>query len=179
MVFPEGKLFQSSDAFNHRRQENMYKSGLIFGAVMLVAGLVITLFLPYCVPCVALVIGLIAGYVGGVYGKPSDQPQATKSGAITGAIAGVGVILGEMIGAVINSVMVKPDQINQILKQFGFSTGTQLTTGQYWAAQLGVNCCLSLFSVALMAGLGAVGGLLWWNYNGKKQALPPGFLPPQ
>ena len=156
----------------------MYKSGLIFGAGMLVAALVITLILPYCVPCVALVVGLAAGYVAGVYAKPTGQPLATRSGAIAGAVAGVGVILGEMIGAVINGLLVKPAQVDQILRQFGINTGTQMTSGEYWAAQLGANCCISLVSVVLMAGLGALGGLLWWNYNGKKQVLPPLSLPP-
>ncbi len=156
----------------------MYKSGLIFGAGMLVAALVITLILPYCVPCVALVVGLAAGYVAGVYAKPAGQPLATKSGAIAGAVAGVGVILGEMIGAVINGLLVKPDQVNQLLRQFGITATFDLTPTTLWASQLGINFCLSLVSVVLMAGLGALGGLLWWNYNGKKQVLPPLSLPP-
>ena len=153
----------------------MYKSGLIFGAVMFIAALVITLFVPYCVPCVALLIGLAAGYVAGVFGKPIDQPGATRSGAIAGAVAGGGVILGEMIGAVINAVMVGPEKITQILQQFGFPS-TQMTSGEYWAAQLGINCVIALVSVALMAGLGALGGLIWWSATGKKEVLPP--VPP-
>jgi hypothetical protein len=156
----------------------MYKSGLIFGIVMLVAALVVTLFLPYCVPCVALAIGLAAGYVAGVYGKPAEQPQATKSGAIAGVIAGVGVILGEMIGAVINVVFVKPEQIAQILQQLGITASFDLTPTVYIVSQLGINLCISLVSLALMAGVGALGGLLWWNYNGNKQVLPPMSLPP-
>ena len=149
----------------------MYKSGLIFGAVMFIAALVVTLFVPYCVPCVALLIGLAAGYVASIFAKPLEQPSATKSGAIAGAVAGGGVILGEMIGAVINAVMVGPQRIAQILQQFGFPS-TQMSSGEYWAAQLGINCLIALLSVALMAGLGALGGLIWWSVNGKKPALP-------
>ncbi len=156
----------------------MYKSGLIFGAVMLVAALVITLVFPYCVPCAALLVGLAAGYVAGVYGKPGDQSLATKSGAIAGAIGGIGVILGEMIGALINAISVGPERVIQLMQQLGLP-GMQLTTGQYWAAQIGINLCLSLVSVALMAGLGALGGMLWWNGNKNKKVLPPTPLPPQ
>ncbi len=156
----------------------MYKSGLIFGAVMLVAALVITLFVPYCVPCVALLLGFAAGYVAGVYSKPGDRSLATKSGAIAGAIAGIGVVLGEMIGALINAFSVGPAQVTQLMQQLGFP-GIQMTTAEYWAAQIGVNLCLSLVSVALMAGLGALGGMLWWNGNKNKPALPPASFPPQ
>ena len=156
----------------------MYKSGLIFGGIMLIVALVITLFLPYCVPCVALLLGLAAGYVAGIFGKPAGQPSATKSGAIAGAIAGAGVILGEMIGAVINAFSVGPEKITQILQSLGISGSIQMTSGEYWAAQIGVNLCISLFSVALMAGVGALGGLLWWSGTGKKQIMTPPVLPP-
>ncbi len=151
----------------------MVKSGLIFGAVMFVAALVITLFVPYCVPCVALLIGLAAGYVAGNIGKPLNQPAATKSGAIAGAIAGAGVLIGEMIGAGINGAMMGPAKVAQLLQQFGFTSGTQMGTGEYWAILLGENCVIALISVALMAGLGALGGLLWWNANKNKQVLTP------
>jgi hypothetical protein len=156
----------------------MYKSGLIFGAVMFVLALVITLILPYCVPCAALLVGLAAGYVAGVYLKPAEQNLATRSGAIAGAVAGIGVILGEMIGAVINGATVGPEKIMQIFQQFGINTGFQMTTTEYWASQLGINFCISLVSVILMAGLGALGGLIWWNSKGKQQILPPSPLPP-
>ena len=156
----------------------MYKSGLIFGGIMLVVALGVTLVLPYCVPCAALLLGLAAGYVAGVFGKPPGQPVATRSGAIAGAIAGAGVIIGEMIGAIINAVAVGPEKIAQLMQTLGISLGTSMTTGEYWAAQLGVNFCLSLISVVLMAGLGALGGLLWWNATGKKQAVPPPSQPP-
>jgi hypothetical protein len=158
---------------------NMYKSGLIFGIVMLFVALGVTLVLPYCVPCVALLLGLAAGYVAGVFGKPAGQPLAVRAGAIAGVIASIGVVIGEMAGAVINASFVKPENLQQLLQTLGISGGITMTSNQIWASQLGVNCFLSLVSVALMAGLGALGGLLWWNGSGKKQAVPPAFLPPQ
>ncbi len=151
----------------------MYKSGLIFGAVMFVVALVVTLILPYCVPCVALLIGLAAGYVAAVWAKPPDQPLATRSGAIAGAIAGAGVIIGEMVGALINAASVGPERMTQLLQQLGITMPVQLSPAEYWAAQLGINLCIALFSVALMAGLGALGGLLWWNANKNKLVAPP------
>jgi hypothetical protein len=156
----------------------MVKSGLIFGVVMLFVALGVTLVLPYCIPCVALLLGLAAGYVAGVFGKPAGQPFATRSGAIAGAIAGAGVVIGEMIGAAINAAFVNPATVTRLMQQLGLPA-LQMSSGEYQAAQLGVNCLISLISVALMAGLGALGGLLWWNASGKNQAVPPTFMPPQ
>jgi hypothetical protein len=154
----------------------MLKSGLIFGGVALLVALGITLVIPYCVPCLALLLGLAAGYVAGVFGKPADQPTATKSGAIAGLLGGVGVVLGEMVGAVINGFAVGPEMVSQIMQNLGIAGGMPLNQTTYWAANLAMNLCLSLFSVALMAGLGALGGLLWWNTNGKRHTvLPPSF----
>jgi len=157
----------------------MYKSGLIFGIVMLFVALGVTLVFPYCVPCAALLLGLAAGYVAGVFGKPTGQPLAVRAGAIAGAIAGIGVVIGEMTGAVINASFVKPENLQQFMQILGISGGVSLTSGQIWASQIGINCFLSLVSVALMAGLGALGGLLWWNGSSKNQSVPPSFLPPQ
>jgi hypothetical protein len=157
----------------------MLKSGLIFGGVALVVALGVTLVMPYCVPCLALLLGLAAGYVAGIFGKPADQPTATKSGAIAGALGGVGVVLGEMIGAVINGFIVGPEGIAQVISNLGISSAIQLTPDIYWVANLGMNLCLSLFSVGLMAGLGTLGGLLWWNINGKKHTLLPPSFPMQ
>jgi hypothetical protein len=154
----------------------MVKSALIFGGVALLVALGITLVMPYCVPCLALLLGLAAGYVAGLFGKPADQASATRSGALAGLLGGVGVVLGQMIGAVINGFLVGPQGVAQIISNLGISGGVQLTPDLYWVANLGVNLCLSLFSVGLMAGLGALGGLLWWNTTGKKHTvLPPSF----
>ena len=113
----------------------MYKSGLIFGAVMLVLGLGVTLFLPYCVPCVALLVGLAAGYVAGVFAKPVEQQTAVRSGAIAGALGGIGVVLGEMIGAVINAAAVGPERIIEVMRQFGITTPTQMTPERSWYSE--------------------------------------------
>jgi hypothetical protein len=157
----------------------MLKSGLIFGGVALFVALAITLVMPYCVPCLALLLGLAAGYVSGVFGKPAAQASATRTGALAGLLGGIGVVLGEMIGAVINGFLIGPQGVAQVLSNLGISSGIPLTSDTYWIANLGMNLCLSLFSVGLMAGLGALGGLLWWNTNGKKPTIFPPAFPPQ
>jgi hypothetical protein len=155
----------------------MVKSGLIFGVVMLVVALGVTLVMPYCIPCVALGIGFAAGYVAGVFGKPADKSSATKSGTMAGALAGAGVVLGEMAGAVINGYSVGPEKTAELMQTLGIPGVAPMTASSYWTAMLGMNLCMSLFSVALMAGLGALGGLVWWQARGKNQSAPPSSFP--
>lgn len=157
----------------------MYKSGLIIGGVALVLAIGSTLISPLCVPCLALFLGLGAGYLAGVFEKPSEQPAATKSGAIAGAVGGAGIFLGQMIGTVINGFIVGPEGVAQILEGLDLPADMAGSAGSYWASLIGGNCCMGLFSVGLMAGLGALGGLLWWQTKGKNLSTPPANVMPQ
>jgi hypothetical protein len=146
----------------------MLKSGLIFGVVALFLSAGAALLSPLCVPCcLALFLGLGAGFVAGVFDKPGDNNTATKSGALSGAIGGVGALVGQSIGAVINGALVGPEGTARILEQLG------LPSGGYWAGLFASGCCLGILDIALMAGLGALGGILWWQISGKKAAIAP------
>jgi hypothetical protein len=157
--------------------KNMYKSGLIVGIVTLLLALGTTLVFPFCVPCLALLVGLAAGYLAGVFEKPGSLEAARKNGAIAGAIGGAGALLGQIIGAAINGYMVGPENALQILQNFGFPTSTYMTPQLYWASTIGGNCCIGLISVLIMAGMGLLGGLLWWSTAGSKSATPPPAFP--
>lgn len=149
----------------------MLKSGLIVGAVALVIAIGGSLVSPICVPCLALFLGLGAGYLAGVFDKPYDSGASTKSGAAAGAIGGVGALLGHMVGAALNSVIMGPQAAADMLEQFGLPAGDLAGGGVgYWAGVIGSTCCFGLLDVALMAGLGALGGLLWWQVTGKESA---------
>jgi hypothetical protein len=158
----------------------MIKAGVILAVVALIIAIGVTLLLPYCTPCSAIVLGLAGGYLAGVFDKPNAQNGATKSGAIAGAIGGVGGLLGQMIGAVINGLVVGPEKAAQIsgpiIESLGLPAGT-LDSSSYWLSTIGINCCLGLVGIGIMAGLGALGGLIWWSTTGKKQQLPP-VVPP-
>jgi hypothetical protein len=156
----------------------MVKSGIIIAVVALFIALGVTLVFPYCTPCSAIVLGLAAGYLVGVFDKPTTQNAATKSGAIAGAIGGAGALLGQMIGAVINGFTVGAANASDIVEQLGIPM-EGLTTQNYWASTIGINCCLGLVGVGIMAGLGALGALIWWSTTGKKQQLPPVVPPSQ
>jgi hypothetical protein len=77
---------------------------------------------------------------------------------IPGPLAGQNVIAA----AVINSLLVGPAGTVRLLRQLGIQPGGPTDNAtSYWAGIIGRTCCLALFDIALMAGLGALGGLLW------------------
>jgi hypothetical protein len=147
----------------------MLKSGLIAGAVTFVLALGFTLLSPLCVPCLALLLGLGAGFLAGVFDKPLDNSNAAKSGAGAGAIGGIGAIIGQMVGAVLNSIIVGPETAAALMEQLGLPAPDPNSLGAgYWVGIVGSGCCFGLLDVALMAGLGALGGILWWQISGKQ-----------
>lgn len=150
----------------------MLKSGLIVGVIMLVLALAATLLSPLCAPCIALFVGLGAGFLAGVFDKPLESGGSAKSGAAAGAIGGGGGLVGAMIAAVVNAIFVGPDRAAEIMRQLGMSSGPGTTEGYYIGA-FGGPCCIGLFDVALMAGLGALGGLLWYQILGKRTSALP------
>ncbi len=143
----------------------MVKAGLILGVVMLVLGIGGSLITPLCVPCIALLAGLGAGYLAGVYEKPLASGGAAKVGAIAGAIGGAGALLGQIVGGILNSVMVDPQTIVNILEQLGLPTTYDPAT--LHIAQIGGGVCFGVLDIVLMAGLGALGGMLWYQISGK------------
>jgi hypothetical protein len=150
----------------------MVKSGLIVGVATLLLALGTTLISPICSICVAVFAGLAAGYLANVFDKPRTPEGIIGRGAGAGAIAGAVAIIGQMIGAVINASTVDAAIINEM---FGEPIMTDQTL---WVAQLGVGVCIGLFNVAIMAGLGAAGALIWRQMRGNTQTPnPPPYAP--
>jgi hypothetical protein len=146
----------------------MRKSGLIFSVVAILFGIGLSLLSPICVPCLAVFLGLGAGYLAGVFDKPVESSASGKSGAIAGVIGGVGALLGQGIGSVINASIVGPERAVELIRQLGVPTSSvgSIQSG-YWGGLIGVTCCAGLLDVVFMAGLGALGGILWWQFVGK------------
>lgn len=153
----------------------MIKSGLIVGGVMLLLSLGVGLVSPLCSICVAVLAGLGAGYLANVYENPAFGSGAPARGAGAGAIAGAIAILGQIIAAVINSSQIDPALFTQMFGDQGLTDEqlqVYLTIGQYGGA-----FCIGLLNLALMAGLGALGGVLWRQRH-NNQMNPPMTPPP-
>lgn len=143
----------------------MVKAGLIFGVVMLVLGIGGSLITPICVPCIALMAGLGAGYLASVYEKRATSGDTAKTGAGAGAIAGAGALIGQLAGSIINSMIVGPDTAAELLESWGVSAVSDPIF--YYVGAIGGGLCFGIVDIALMAGFGALGGILWYQINGK------------
>ncbi len=154
----------------------MLKAGLIVGAVMLVLGITFGFLFPLCVACLAIFAGVGAGYLAGVFDKPADQGSAAKSGASAGAIGGAGALIGQVIGGVASAAIQGPQAGAEIMRQLGVPVDTPTagagTAGFYIGAFLS-TCCFGLVSLALMAGLGALGGFIWYRMTAPKPPTLP------
>ena len=148
----------------------MLKAGLIGAGVGFVLALIAVLVTPFCNPCVALLLGLGVGVLAAVWERPVTSGAGAGQGAKAGAIAAAGGLLGQMIGAVANGLVVGPERVAEVYRQLNIQVPA-MTQQTYWVYNVGGNCLCGAFNVALGAGLGALGGLLWYQIKGKNQ--PP------
>jgi len=150
----------------------MWKAGIIVGiaAFVLVLGASAGLS-PLCgLLCVAPIAGLVAGYLAGVFEKPATGEDGAKTGALSGLAGGVGALLGHIAAGVINAMFAP-----QTAEFMGDVFDTAINAESTRMAALGMGVCGGLGDVALMAGLGALGGYLWYQMVGSKAtpAAPP------
>lgn len=124
---------------------------------------------PFCNPCVALLLGLGVGVLAAVWERPATSGGSAGEGAKAGALATVGSLIGHMIGAVANGLIVGPQGAAELYRQLNIQV--PITPQTYWMYNLGGNCLCAAVNVALGAGLGALGGFLWYQFSGKNQ--PP------
>ncbi len=155
----------------------MLKSGLIIGAVTLVLASILGFIFPLCIPCLAILVGAGAGYLAGMFDKPQASGNSAKIGAGAGAIGGIGALIGHVVGGTATSLVTGPEQAAALMRQFGVAVDTS-NPAVYYAGAVGGACCFGLFEVLLMAGVGALGGMLWYQFVGKNSAVgsPPASM---
>ncbi len=156
----------------------MLKSGLIVGVVAFILSIGAALVTPLCVPCLALLFGLVAGYLTGLFDKPANNGAAAKAGALAGVIGGIGAMLGQIVGAVINSLVMGPAGAARLANTLGLPTTGGFSSG-YWVGVIGMTVCTSALDILFMAGLGAVGGIIWWQMSGAAKQPPAPAAPAQ
>ena len=156
----------------------MLKSGLIFGGVAFVLTAITGLLnAQLCGPCLVLLVGAGAGYLGSTFDKPRDNAGSARSGAGAGAIGGLGALLGHVIGGLIGISLLGPERAVEFARQLGLPT-TGLDPNDpasligFYGGTVGIACCFGLLDIVLMAGVGALGGLLWYQITGKNAAPP-------
>jgi hypothetical protein len=148
----------------------MVRAGLIIAGITLVLGTVGGFMVPLiCIPCLALFAGAGAGYLSGRFDKPPVSGIAARRGAGAGAIGGVGALLAHLIAGVTTAVQVGPAAAAEMLESLGLAmpNGAGVDPNVYYASAFVSSLCLGLFEIALMAALGAVGGIIWYQTGGR------------
>jgi hypothetical protein len=147
----------------------MLKAGLIGLVVGGIFGLGVTAFVsPCCTPCAAIVVGLGVGFLACLWDKPISDSSGAGLGAKAGAIAGVGYLGGQLLGMVVTGVLVGPEGAAEFAAFLGLETAA-IEPAQYWMWQALINGGCGITNIVVAAGLGALGGLLWFQTMGKNQ----------
>jgi len=152
----------------------MLKAGLIGAGIGFVLAIIAALITPFCNPCLALILGLGIGALAAAWERPVTSGTSAGQGAKAGAIAAAGGLVGQMVGAVANGFIVGPTGAADLVDELGIDMPVEFTSQSYWIYNIGSNCLCAVGNVALGAGLGALGGLLWYQIS--KNQPPTGSL---
>jgi hypothetical protein len=155
----------------------MAKSGLIMFFLALAGTLIGGVIICCCGPMWAVVVGVAAGYLAGVFDKPAVAAAAAGKGAAAGGIAGVGALIGEIVASLINNLFVQqnPETLTEAYKLIGIQNVNPSILGTV-PGMIGTligGGCWGALDLILVAGFGALGGLLWFRLSGKKAAGAP------
>jgi hypothetical protein len=166
--YPAGVPDQTSNA------GKMILTGIIMAVLAFVFFLLIStnwgcLSLP-----AAMIMGLITGILAGSLGKPHTAVRAVVFGGIAGLIAAIGSFFGDIVGLLIRTFLIQtPQGINSITAGFSEMMGMANSYGTRTPAEIlmgdvPIVCCCGIFFFAAFVGLGALGGLLWFRWKGRK-----------
>ena len=134
-----------------------------------------------CGPCVALLGGAAAGYWVNRRLEAETSDRAMRQGARAGAWAGLGAFLGHTLGGLIGAAVLGPGTAAQQTAPWLRALGLPELPANpnpvtYYGGALFASCCFGLFDVAVMAGVGALAGMVWYQMGRRGQGQAP--LPP-
>ena len=145
----------------------MIKAGLIGAGVGFIYTMSLTLLSPLCSLCFTPMLGIAVGYVAGWFDKPLRAESSLSRGTIAGGITGFGVVIGQMAATVVNGILVtSSDQLPLLMREFGLSQTFIVDGDEYWQTTLTLGSFCSVFNLALIVGLGALGGIIWFQRHG-------------
>lgn len=149
----------------------MIKAGLIGAAAGFIYIMSLTLLSPVCTVCLTPALGLGVGYLAGWFDTPPSFDTSLVRGAVAGIITGFGVVIGQMLATVVNAILVtNSEQLPILMSQLGLNELIVTDSSQYWQATLTANSICSMFNLLLIAGLGAVGGLICFQHRASRAA---------
>lgn len=142
----------------------MIRAGLIGASLSLIYVMGVTLLSPFCTICLTPLLGLATGYLASWFDKPLRAESSLMHGVVAGLMAGVGAMIGQMLAAFINAVLVThSEQLNVFLQEIGLTELIVNDSAAYWQATMALNSLCGMFNLALIIGMGALGGMLWFQ----------------
>ena len=144
----------------------MFKAAFLGATVGLIYTMSLTLLSPLCTLCFTPFLGIAVGYLTSWFEKPLRVEASLSRGSVAGAITGLGVVAGQMAATLVNGILVtNSEQLPIIIREFGLPQTILSSSDEYWQTTLTLNSFCGLFNFALIVGLGAVGGLMWFQRN--------------
>ncbi len=155
----------------------MVKSSAITGAVTFILVLFSGLAYNICClisPMLAVVLGLAAGFLCSVFEKPIDAEKAAVRGGIAGAITGAVALVAETIGATVAQYIVyQGGTVQACLPGLCEEGAAPVAMANAMLGAVFNSCFCGLILLAVMAGLGAVGAVVWMKTSAKKKTGTP------
>jgi len=140
------------------------KASIIGAIVGFVYVMSLTLLSPFCTLCFTPLLGLGAGYLAAQLDRPTSQNRSVYRSGIAGGITGVSVTVGQLLATVVNAILVTNfEQLPALMQDVGLSEFAAIDNAQYWQTTVIGNSVCGGFNLLLITGLGAVGGLLWFQ----------------
>lgn len=148
----------------------MLKASLIGAIIGFILMMSLSLLSPLCTLCFTPLLGIGVGYLTGWFETPSKLKISLIRGSLAGSLTGIGVVIGQMLAAVINGILVTHlEQFPMLIHELRQISQLVIADARdYWKFILVINTFFSAFNLVIIAGLGAVGGLIWFERQGKK-----------
>ena len=149
----------------------MFKSGLIGAGVGFVYVMSLALLSPLCTLCLVPFLGLGVGFMASWFDKPERLEANLGRGVVAGGITGLGVTIGQILATIVTGILVTNlEELPAGFEQLAVFEPVLVDPAQYWQTTLAVGAFCSIFNLALIVGLGALGSLLWFQQY-KKNTL--------
>jgi hypothetical protein len=136
----------------------------------------LTLLSPFCTLCLTPLLGIGVGYLSGWLDTPTEAKRSLLRGGIAGGVSGIAAVAGQMLATVVFGILVtNSERLPNLARESGLSEFFITDPNEYWEATLLFGTFCSAFNLLIIAGLGAVGGLIWFQQR-QKHLLAAGSM---
>ena len=142
----------------------MLKSGLIGAGVGFIYVMSLTLLSPLCTLCLVPFLGLGVGFLASWFDQPKTLETNLGRGVVAGGITGIGITGGQILATVVSGILVTNlNDLPATLGELDIFQSVIINPDQYWQTTLTVGVFCSMFNLALVTGLSALGSFLWYQ----------------